>query len=180
MYVCTYVCMNECISIYMYICMCVFIYVNMCVCMYLCMYICVWIYMYLCMYECSRIVQKVSGLTTVHEADKPYGVLTLIVFIIHSSAGTHLAQHCCHFWKHFASSPFGMSTSVFVEFLLMSSVASNRCPFRSFLSFGDRKKSHSAKYVEYGCCCSWVVPCWAKHRCTRCELCESALSWCMI
>ena len=25
-------------------------------------------------------VQKVSGLTTVHEVDKPYGVLTLIVF----------------------------------------------------------------------------------------------------
>ena len=30
----------------------------------------------------SRFVQKVSGLTTVHEVDKAYGVLTLIVFNI--------------------------------------------------------------------------------------------------
>ena len=29
-----------------------------------------------------RFVQKVSGLTTVHEVDKVYGVLTLIVFNI--------------------------------------------------------------------------------------------------
>ena len=28
----------------------------------------------------TRFVQKVSGLTTVHEVDKAYGVLTLIVF----------------------------------------------------------------------------------------------------
>ena len=31
---------------------------------------------------CTRFVQKVSGLTTVHEVDKAYGVLTLIVFNI--------------------------------------------------------------------------------------------------
>ena len=30
----------------------------------------------------TRFVQKVSGLTTVHEVDKAYGVLTLIVFNI--------------------------------------------------------------------------------------------------
>ena len=30
----------------------------------------------------TRFVQKVSGLTTVHEVDKTYGVLTLIVFNI--------------------------------------------------------------------------------------------------
>jgi len=37
-----------------------------------------------CMYVlvCKRFVQKLSGLTTVHEVDKPYGVLTLIVFNI--------------------------------------------------------------------------------------------------
>ena len=29
----------------------------------------------------TRFVQKVSGLTTVHEVDKAYGVLTLIVFL---------------------------------------------------------------------------------------------------
>jgi len=32
--------------------------------------------------QCTRYVQKVSGLTTVHEVDKAYGVLTLIVFNI--------------------------------------------------------------------------------------------------
>jgi hypothetical protein len=31
---------------------------------------------------CTRFVQKVSGLTTVHEVDKAYGVLTVIVFNI--------------------------------------------------------------------------------------------------
>jgi len=31
---------------------------------------------------CKRFVQKVSRLTTVHEVDKAYGVLTLIVFNI--------------------------------------------------------------------------------------------------
>ena len=29
---------------------------------------------------CTRFVQKVSGLTTAHEEDKAYGVLTLMVF----------------------------------------------------------------------------------------------------
>jgi len=33
-------------------------------------------------YIYTRFVPKVSGLTTVHEADKAYGVLTLIVFNI--------------------------------------------------------------------------------------------------
>jgi len=40
--------------------------------------------MYVCMYVrvYTRFVQKVSGLTTVREVDKAYGVLTLIVFNI--------------------------------------------------------------------------------------------------
>jgi len=33
-----------------------------------------------------------------------------------------------------------MCKSVFIEFRLMSSVASNRCPFTTFLSLGNRKK----------------------------------------
>ena len=41
-----------------------------------------------------------------------------------------------------------MSNSVFIEFRLMSSVASNRCPFRTFLSLGNRKKSHGASLVS--------------------------------
>ena len=40
-----------------------------------------------------------------------------------------------------------MSNSVFVEFCLMSSVASNWCPFRTFLSLGNRKKSHGVRGV---------------------------------
>ena len=39
----------------------------------------------------TRFVQKVSGLTTVHEVGKAYGVLTLIVFNIFPSADTHFA-----------------------------------------------------------------------------------------
>jgi len=73
-----------------------------------------------------------------------------------------------------------MSNSVFVEFRLMSSVASNRCPFRTFLSLGNRKKSHSARSGEYGGCWNWVVPCLAKNCCTRSEVCVGALSWCRI
>ena len=38
--------------------------------------------MYVCMYVCKWFVQKISGLTTVHEVDKAYGVLTLTVFNI--------------------------------------------------------------------------------------------------
>ena len=44
----------------------------------------------------------------------------------------------------------------------MSSVASNRCPFRTFLNLGNRKKSHGARSGEYGGCCNWAVPCLAK------------------
>ena len=73
-----------------------------------------------------------------------------------------------------------MSNSVFVEFRLMSSVASNRCSFRNFLSLGNRKKSHGARSGEYGGCCNWAVPCLAKNCCTRCEACAGALSWCRI
>ena len=41
------------------------------------------LYMILDFSQCyTRFVQKVSGLTTVHEVDKAYGVLTLIVFNI--------------------------------------------------------------------------------------------------
>jgi len=62
----------------------------------------------------------------------------------------------------------------------MSSVASNRCPFRTFLSLGNRKKSHGARSGEYGGCCNWAVPCLAKNCCTRCEVSAGALSWCWI
>ena len=68
-----------------------------------------------------------------------------------------------------------MSNSVFVEFRLMSFVASNWCPFRTFLSLGNRKKSHGARSGEYGGCCNWAVPCLAKNCCTRCEVCAGAL-----
>jgi len=64
---------------------------------------------------------------------------------------------------------------------LMSSVASNRCPFRTFLSLWNRKKSHGARSGEYVCCCNWAVPCLAKNCCcTRCEVCAGASSWCRI
>ena len=36
----------------------------------------------LALFEATRFVQKVSGLTKIHEVDKTYGVLTLIVFNI--------------------------------------------------------------------------------------------------
>jgi len=73
-----------------------------------------------------------------------------------------------------------MSNCVFVEFCLMSSVASIRCPFRTFLSLGNRKKSHGTRSGEYGGCWNWAVPCLAKNSCTRCEVCVGALSWCRI
>ena len=127
----------------------------------------------------TRFVQKVSGLTTVHEVDKAYGVLTLSSTKF-PSAATHFAQHFCHCWKHFANSYFGMSNSVFVEFHLMSSVASNQCPLRTLLSLGNRKKSHGARCGEYGSCCNSAVPYLAKNCCIRCEVCAGALSWCRI
>ena len=70
-----------------------------------------------------------------------------------------------------------MSNSVFVKFRLMSSIVSNWCPFRTFLSLGNRKKSHSVRSGEYGGYCNWAVLCLAKNRCTRCEVCAGTLSW---
>jgi len=127
-----------------------------------------------------RFVQTVSGLTTVHEVDKAYGVLTLIVFNIVPFCSYALRPMFLPLLKHFANSSFGMSSSVFVEFHLMSSITSNQCPFRTFLRLGNRKKSHSARSGEYGGCCNWAVPCLTKNCCTRCEVWAGALSWCRI
>jgi hypothetical protein len=41
-----------------------------------------WLTTQLYLSACMRFVQKVPGLTTVHEVDKAYGVLTPIVFNI--------------------------------------------------------------------------------------------------
>jgi len=62
----------------------------------------------------------------------------------------------------------------------MSSVASNWCPFRTFLSLGNRKKSHGERCGKYGGCCNWAVPCLAINCCTSCEVCAGTLSWCRI
>jgi len=102
----------------------------------------------------TSFVQKVSGLTTVHEVDKAYGVLTLIVFNIVPFRSYTFRPTFLPLLETIANSSFGMSYSVFVEFHLKSSVASNRCPFRTFLSLGNRKKSHGARSVDYGGCCN--------------------------
>ena len=109
-----------------------------------------------------------------------HGTNTIMFSTQFPSTATRFAQSCCHCWKHFANSSCGMSNSVFVEFRFMYFVASNRCPFGTFLSLGNRKKSHSATSGEYGDCCNWVVPCLAKNCCTKCEVCAGALSWCRI
>ena len=101
-----------------------------------------------------RFVQKVSGLTTVHEVDKAYGVLTLIVFNIVPFCSYTIRPMFLPLLEHFVNSSFGMSNSVFVEFRLIFSVASNWCPFRTFLSLGNRKKSHGARSGDYGGCCN--------------------------
>ena len=101
-----------------------------------------------------RFVQKVSELTTVHEVDEAYGVLTIIVFNIVSFCSYTLRPVLLPLFESFANSSFRMSNSVFVEFCMMSSVASNQCPSRTFLSLGNRKKSHGARSGGYGSCCN--------------------------
>ena len=125
-------------------------------------------------------VQKVSGLTTVHAVDKAYGVLTLIIFNTVPLCSYTFRPTFLPLLETFPNSSFGMSNSVFVEFRLMSSVVSNRCPLGTFLSLGNRKKSHDARSGDYGGCCNWAVPCLAKNCCTRCEVFAVALSWCRI
>ena len=96
------------------------------------------------------------------------------------SAATHFAQRCCHCRKNFVNSSFGMSISVFFEFRLMTSVASNRCPIKTFLILGNSKKSDGARSGEYGGCWNRAVPCLAKNCCTVFEVCVSTLSCCRI
>ena len=55
-----------------------------------------------------------------------------------------------------------MSNSVFVEFRLMSSVVSNRCPFRTFLSLGNRKKSHGVRSGEMAAAATERCRVWPK------------------
>jgi len=85
-------------------------------------------------------------MTTVHGVDKAYGVLTLTVFNTVLFRSYTLRPTFLPLLKHFANSSLWMSNNIFVEFRLMSSVASNRCPFRTFLSLGNRKK-HIVRYL---------------------------------
>jgi len=108
--------------------------------------------MYVCMYVCKWFVKKISGLTTVHEVDKAYGVLTLIVFNIIPFRSYTLRPTFLPLLETFCALLFRDVYSVNVEFRLMSSVASNWCPFRTFLSLGNRKKSHGGRSGKYGSC----------------------------
>ena len=65
---------------------------------------------------CTRFVQKVSGLTTVHEVDKAYGVLTPFVFNIVPLRSYTLRPTFLPLLETFCELLFGMSNSVFVEF----------------------------------------------------------------
>ena len=101
----------------------------------------------------TRFVQKVSGQTTLHEVDKAYAVLTLIAFNTVPFRSYTLRPTFLPLLETFGNFSFGMSNCVFVEFRFMSSVASSKFPFRTFLSLGNRKMSHDAKSGEYGGCC---------------------------
>ena len=99
-----------------------------------------------------RFVQKVSRLITVHETDKAYGVLTVIVFNIVPFRSYTLRPTLLPLLGTFFELYFGISNSAFVEYRFMSSIASNQCTFRTFLSLGNGKKSHGVRSGEYGGC----------------------------
>jgi len=77
-----------------------------------------------------RFVQKISRLTTVHEVNKAYRVLTLTVFNIVPFRSYTLCLTFLSLLETFYELLFGMSNSIFAEFRLMSSDASNRCPYK--------------------------------------------------
>ena len=55
-----------------------------------------------------------------------------------------------------------MSNCVFVEFRLMSSVASNRCPFSTFLSLGNRKNQTVRDLVSMATAATERYSVWSK------------------
>jgi hypothetical protein len=55
-----------------------------------------------------------------------------------------------------------MSNSVLVEFRLMSSVASNRCPFRTFIGLENRIKLHGARAGEMAAAATEECRVWPK------------------
>jgi len=57
-------------------------------------------------------------------------------------AAMHLAQWCCHCWKHFWNSCCGIAFSAIVTFFWMSSIPWNLCSFKQTL-FLERARSHS-------------------------------------
>ena len=64
------------------------------------------------------------------------------------SLATHRFQPFCKLWNAFWNASFGMANNSFVENFSISSIVSNRRPFKVDFNIENRKKSAGAKSGE--------------------------------
>jgi hypothetical protein len=95
----------------------------------------------------------------------------------HSFLSYTLLQTSVKLLEAFLETIFQYSDSALVTSVVTSLVLTNHCPFRTLLSWGNRKKFGSEMSGEYGRCSKAITLCLTRYYSTSSDWYASVLSW---
>jgi hypothetical protein len=119
---------------------------------------------------------EVPGMILMQACLYTYSLLGGVTFKVLPWAAKHLAQQCCHRWKHFWN--FCCVIAMLLSlFFLLSSIFWNLCPFKANFISRNSLKSFRAKSGEQDGCSISGINFWAQNCLTECILWNEKLSW---